>query len=111
SRWVRLVGFSLGLLSKTLLLIGLVGAFVLSAEAAVRATGAKERLNALVRTVGRITHELGTPVRQLDVQLTSLRHAAPSHGEFPSQLERIENTVRRLEAVIEATITMLPNPQ
>ena len=108
--WPETLGFTLGFLSKTLMVVGLVGGFVMSAEAAARTEAVRRRLGEVARTIGRITHELGTPIRLLDNQVTALIRVAPSHGDFARQLEGIDNTVLRIDAVIDATLTLLPNP-
>jgi signal transduction histidine kinase len=106
--WPQVIGFSAGLLCKTMMVIGLVGGFVMSAEAAARTEAVSRRLGQVARTVGRITHELGTPIRLLDNQVSTLLRAAPAHGEFARQLEGLENTVLRIDSVIDATLTLLP---
>jgi len=106
--WPEVIGFSAGLLCKTLMVIGLVGGFVMSAQAAARTEAVSRRLGQVARTVGRITHELGTPIRLLDNQVSTLLRSAPSHGEFARQLEGLENTVLRIDSVIDATLTLLP---
>jgi signal transduction histidine kinase len=109
--WAAVSGFSLGFLSKASILVGLSGGFVIRAQDAVRSEILERRMSAVARTVGRITHELGTPIRHLDVQVSKLRRLAPSHGDFTSHLAGLESTVLRIDSVIEATLALLPSPE
>jgi signal transduction histidine kinase len=108
--WVEVAGFSLGFLCKSAILIGLAGTFVISAENTVRIESMQRRVAEVARTVGRITHELGTPIRHLDVQVAKLRRIAPKHGDFTTHLTGLEQTSLRIDAVIEATLALLPSP-
>jgi signal transduction histidine kinase len=109
--WVEVIGYSVGLISKSAMLIGLAGGFIMSAESTVRAEALQRRVSEMARTVGRITHELGTPIRHLDVQVSKLRRLAPAHGDFTIHLVGLEQTVLRVDAVIEATLALLPKPE
>jgi len=108
--WTEVAGFTAGFLCKMAMVIGLVGGFVMSAEAAARTGEIQRRFGQVARTIGRITHELGTPIRLLDNQVTALLRVAPSRGDFARHLEGLENTVLRIDAVIDATLTLLPKP-
>ena len=52
------------------------------------------------KTVGRIAHELGTPIVEISVSLYALHEKLP--GKFAHYLRAIENAVERVQAIMQA---------
>jgi signal transduction histidine kinase len=98
------VFFILAILAKVLVAYGLESAFIAAAAA-----GASVR--AAASTIGRVTHELGTPIAQIGLYVERLQSLARD-GDDPQRktIASLENAVLRVKAVLAATVQLLPNP-
>lgn len=102
-------GFILGMIAKICIAFGIVGYLVAGAAEGVRAEAQETRLRDLTGTVGRILHEIGTPVFQIGVHSSQLAAVAP-RGAFRSHIQSLENARLRLTATLEASRQLLPFP-
>jgi signal transduction histidine kinase len=102
-------GFILGMVAKICIAFGIVGYLVAAAAEGVLAEAQETRLRDLTGTVGRILHEIGTPVFQIGVHSSQLAEVAP-RGAFRSHIQSLENARLRLTATLEASRQLLPFP-
>jgi signal transduction histidine kinase len=102
-------GFTGGLLAKVCIAFGVIGYLVSAAADGVRAEEQRAHIEDLTGTVGRILHEIATPVSQIGVHSTRLVEVAP-RGAFHSHLQSLENARLRLAATLEAARRLLPYP-
>jgi signal transduction histidine kinase len=102
-------GFTGGLIAKVCIAFGTIGYLVSAAAAGVRAEEQRAHIEDLTNTIGRILHEIATPVSQIAVHSTRLISVAP-RGAFHSHLSSLENARLRLAATLEAARRLLPYP-
>lgn len=93
-------GFFLGLASKMIILFGLLKLF---GDSAIKARQEEARVEETRRTVGRIAHELGTPVAQMNVYVNLLLQESSLRGKLHQSILSLDFSLHRVEAIMEAS--------
>lgn len=110
---VEVAGFLLGLAAKSLLALGYIYLFLRITTHAIREKSKlqqhRSRLDEAKAVVGRINHEVGTPLAEIAVYIHALTENAPTHGRFREHLMLLDNAYRRVLAIMEAarSVTIL----
>jgi signal transduction histidine kinase len=92
---VNTIGFSLGLLFKFLIAIGIIE--ILQAAAKLGAKVETEKT-----AIARVLHELGTPIPQLEVQIAAALDKSIVSSRLRGRLELIHSTALRAVALLNA---------
>lgn len=100
-------GFVLGMIAKIFIAFGVVGYLVAAAAQGAHAEEQEIRIRELTATLGRVLHDIGTPVFQIGVHSSRLVEVAP-RGAFHSHLQSLENARLTLTATLEAARQLLP---
>ncbi|HVE70650.1 MAG TPA: HAMP domain-containing sensor histidine kinase [Thermoanaerobaculia bacterium] len=97
--------YVLAIASKLLMAFGLQAAFIARAAAGARLYGA-------AATIGRLTHELGTPIAQIGLQVERITRMLDSDKteRLQDDLYALDNAVLRVKATLAATQQLLPTP-
>jgi signal transduction histidine kinase len=93
------VGLLVGLLAKTAIASGYMQLFVVAAR---RAERDRIRIDEATSIVGRINHELGTPLAEVMLLSTSLRERLSRGERIFDTLNSLENALNRIAAILDA---------
>ncbi|HEX3127288.1 MAG TPA: HAMP domain-containing sensor histidine kinase, partial [Thermoanaerobaculia bacterium] len=99
-RVVAALGFFLGLAAKVFAIFGFLDVF---SSAATRAREQEASAIAARKTVGRIAHELGTPVGQMIVQVSLMLKEPSLKGRLSQYAANLQFALYRIEAIMEAS--------
>ncbi len=97
--WVVVIGFSLGMMAKILIAVGMTTLLSASAE---RAREQGELLKIKRRTIERVGHEVGTPLSEITIHITNLEREAGKRGMLTDSLRGLDSAVQRIGAIMDA---------
>jgi signal transduction histidine kinase len=93
---------SVSLISKLLVLFGIVRLFIASAERTTRSQVEQESSKQQLHMIDELAHELGTPIGEILSRVDALAKSIESR-EISRQLERIGSAASRVAAIVHAS--------
>ncbi|HEY6137837.1 MAG TPA: sensor histidine kinase [Thermoanaerobaculia bacterium] len=96
--------FVVAIASKVSIAYGLEAAFIEKASIGARLSGA-------AATIGRVTHELGTPIAQIGLHVDRITQLlGPAEDRVAAELQALDDAVLRVNATLSAAQQLLPTP-
>jgi signal transduction histidine kinase len=94
--------FVIGLLSKIFILLGLLRLIATAASAYIEESKERNAFHKTKETIRELSHELATPIGEINGYLVILLDKAPVKGIFTHSLHALQNAILRVDAILEA---------